>query len=422
MRRSEGYVTGKRGRYQINPPIVHPPHCICRVCLVHRKPDEWGAPFVWRIRRQSMFPLSRPQSAAYALEVKRIEEEQLIAAMDAARARNEAIANAVSFSTCCDAYRKHLRESGKRIDRAASRIDALEGFFGRKDAALIGWAEYQEVLAEVALLAPQTRRHYASTLTVILNYAVEHRLIVSSALGKVPKPRVTSSGRPVTWTKAEVAVLLGPAMTQFERLQSLQLAKPVSRKGYSRDRRLDSRVPLRGLCLVAYFTLMRPNNNRAWTWEEIDSAASRFELDQHKNVNRGIRARGPIAAQLAKYLRAIRPDNARGPVHGNPRTGLPYRDIRKQWNKLVAIASDILGYPLIGRRADFFTWRHTGASHLAEKTKNPVLIVQMMGDTNIKTVMKHYFDLDFEFMAEMVADWTVPTIEQHDEALEDVSN
>lgn len=33
------------------------------------------------------------------------------------------------------------------------------------------------------------------------------------------------------------------------------------------------------------------------------------------------------------------------------------------------IASEMLGYELQGRKAEFFTFRHTGASHLAEKTK-----------------------------------------------------
>lgn len=64
--------------------------------------------------------------------------------------------------------------------------------------------------------------------------------------------------------------------------------------------------------------------------------------------------------------------------------------------------------PAEGRKADFFTFRHTGASHLAEKTGNPIFIVKMMGDTNVQTVMRHYFNLDVDFMAEMVKGWAVP--------------
>lgn len=129
-------------------------------------------------------------------------------------------------------------------------------------------------------------------------------------------------------------------------------------------------------------------------------------------MNRGISARGPISEQLASYLRAIRPTSARGPVHPNPATGKPYVDVRKQWNRLIAIASTMLGYALDGRKADFFTFGHTGASHLAEKTKNPILIAKMMGDMNVETVMRHYFNLDIEFMAEMIAGRSVPTIHE----------
>jgi hypothetical protein len=31
----------------------------------------------------------------------------------------------------------------------------------------------------------------------------------------------------------------------------------------------------------------------------------------------------------------------------------------------------------------------------------------MMGDTNVETVMRHYFNLDIEFMTEMVSCWLV---------------
>jgi site-specific recombinase XerD len=65
------------------------------------------------------------------------------------------------------------------------------------------------------------------------------------------------------------------------------------------------------------------------------------------------------------------------------------RHLADQDMKRVIHNGGILDYKLDGRKADFFTFRHTGASHLAEKTKNPVLIIKMMGDTNITTVMRH---------------------------------
>lgn len=41
-------------------------------------------------------------------------------------------------------------------------------------------------------------------------------------------------------------------------------------------------------------------------------------------------------------------------------TGKPYVDLRKQWDKLIGIASKMLGYQLVNEKADFFTFRHTG--------------------------------------------------------------
>src|SRR4051794_3221959 len=69
-----------------------------------------------------------------------------------------------------------------------------------------------------------------------------------------------------------------------------------------------------------------------------------YKLDEHKNVNKGISAEGPLAKELVEYLLAIRPPNAgRTPVHFNPERGRPYVDIRKQWERLMEIASRMLG-------------------------------------------------------------------------------
>jgi len=88
------------------------------------------------------------------------------------------------------------------------------------------------------------------------------------------------------------------------------------------------------------------------------------------NVNKGIRAYGVLAPRLVKYLLSIRPPNARGYIHANPATGKPYVDIRKQWDRLMSIASEMLGYPLVNEKADFFTFRHTGASNIAQSSRN----------------------------------------------------
>jgi hypothetical protein len=67
-------------------------------------------------------------------------------------------------------------------------------------------------------------------------------------------------------------------------------------------------------------------------------------------MNKGIKARGPIAREVIDYLLSIRPPNASGPIRANPETGRPYVDVRKQWKRLLAITAEMLGYVLTGRR------------------------------------------------------------------------
>jgi integrase len=114
-----------------------------------------------------------------------------------------------------------------------------------------------------------------------------------------------------------------------------------------------------------------------------------YKLDQHKNVNKGIKAEGPLAKELVEYLLSIRPpDPGNAPIHFNPETRSPYVDIRKQWGRRMTIASRVLGYELEGKRRTFFNFRHTGTS-ISRSAATPahlLAVVQMMGDTSVATV------------------------------------
>lgn len=46
----------------------------------------------------------------------------------------------------------------------------------------------------------------------------------------------------------------------------------------------------------------------------------------------------------------------------------------------------------------------------------------MMGDTNVQTVMRHYFNLDIRFMAEMIDGWSVPPVISPDDTTESWTN
>lgn len=162
-----------------------------------------------------------------------------------------------------------------------------------------------------------------------------------------------------------------------------------SRKGTER-RKVEARP---GVGSTAGHVLHRVLHDRS-TAQQVRAAVGRdrvgpqkddgtYALIDHKNAAKGITGEGPLAAPLARYLRSIRPahPSPKQLVHPNPETGKPYGDIGKQWTRFIKIANeprpkhlpDIAKFD--GDRAKFFTFRHSGASHLAALTNNPVLIV-----------------------------------------------
>jgi hypothetical protein len=84
-----------------------------------------------------------------------------------------------------------------------------------------------------------------------------------------------------------------------------------------------------------------------------------FKLERHKTRegHQGARSdQSPAGRIPARDSAAV----CNRPHPSQPATGAPYTNIRKQWDRLIAIAARRLGYPLQGRKGDF-TFRHTGA-------------------------------------------------------------
>lgn len=447
-RRAEpDYVSGVRGRYQVSPPVVHPPSCVCAICPHYRAAvidrlraawmkdgrsftdadlrfEVWSQPLTIRARRRCPKKIrdSRPAAAEYARKVKREEEASLVAAVEKQISDKQALANAVPFGRVSDAYRIFLQAEGKRYDRDRYRIDALERFFGRgRDVATVDRSDYERLkvhLTKERAAAPTIAR-YTTTLVAMMNNAVREGIIPDHRLKHLQRPKAKKKTKPVTFTRRQVAVLLGPAMDAYEREQA------VAVRDYEREQerratadlkplttRRPSVVPLRGFCLVAYLTLMRPDNNFDFRWERIQLHSAkdrgRYRLDEHKNASKGVEVEAGLHPRLVRYLRPIWPGkSASGLVHPNPETGGPYRNIRKQWARLIKIANEMLpsDEQLVGVREHFYTWRHTGASALAATGADPIMIVRMMGDVSLQTVMDHYFDSSVEHMQEILEKW-----------------
>lgn len=77
----------------------------------------------------------------------------------------------------------------------------------------------------------------------------------------------------------------------------------------NRGLRSPSFIPLRGMCLIGYYTLRRPKCNRFLREEVTLDPANRtgwYQLDKHKNVNKGIKARGPQWDRLVEIASRTR--------------------------------------------------------------------------------------------------------------------
>lgn len=345
---------------------------------------------------------SEAASIAYADLVRREEEARLHEATTRAIAEQKAVAGRVSFGGVCAAYIRYQAREGKRLDRDRSRIEMLEGFFGAdRDASTMAKADVERLrlwLLNDRRVTLATVERYLATLIAMMNGAVKDGLLEHHQLHALRRSRLPRCSRPFTFSRQQVQVLLGAAMDAFEAEQD-QRARALTPH---------SLVPLRGLCLVAYKTLLRPSNNFGLRWEDLElTSPSRFRLQRHKNASRGIRLEGPIAPTLELYLSGIQATaGVSGLIHPNPGTGRPFTNIRRAWRRLLSIANTMLPEDRqIPLEARFYSWRATGASELAASGADPVLITKLMGDSSLRTVMRHYFDASLDHMAAAIQRW-----------------
>jgi hypothetical protein len=173
--------------------------------------EVWSEPLVIRARRASPDRSSYRAIAAAVQDLLVNEPLRLAAAGKAAEEAKVAKQNARSFGDIVDAYRLYMQSEGKRYDKA-SRINYIERAIGRdRDANSIDLADFRKVLASVAHLSAQSRRHYGSTFLAMMNNAKSEGVISSHALADVRLPIVPKkTTRPVTWSEEELAVIIGP--------------------------------------------------------------------------------------------------------------------------------------------------------------------------------------------------------------------
>ena len=92
-------------------------------------------------------------------------------------------------------------------------------------------------------------------LLAILNNAKAVRVVAAHQLEGVRVPQVIRDDEPEPWSWHEFGVLMGPALRRYEKEQREWNAKVATEKK-NRGKRSPSFVPLRGLCLIGYYTLI----------------------------------------------------------------------------------------------------------------------------------------------------------------------
>src|SRR3954447_9038241 len=140
----------------------------------------------------------------------------------------------------------------------------------------IGQAKWNSKIGKVAInlsadvggMSAQTRRHYATIVLAMLKRAKAERIIKSHQLDGIILPEAPQNGDPQPWTRHELGVITGAALNAYEADQAAWNVKVATEKK-NRGLRSPSVVPLRGYCLIAYYTMMRPDCNLHLRWDEV---------------------------------------------------------------------------------------------------------------------------------------------------------
>jgi integrase len=240
-------------------------------------------------------------------------------------------------------------------------------------------------------LSSRSVNAYLVLLSMVCNFGIRQGVLLTNPARAVGKIQV-DAGVPEILTTAQITALL-EALDDYE---AEQLTTPKAGALYT------SAAPMRGIVLAAYYTLARTDNVLSLTWPQVQLAANAVHYPETKN-RRPVTA--PMRAPLRAYFEARHPGRAaRGPVFPNPATGKPYTDVRKQWRRLLALANARLE-PADRIRDGFkmYNLRHSGASALARAGVPAKIIADLMGDTSIATVERHYFGFEQEALREELA-------------------
>jgi len=110
--------------------------------------------------------------------------------------------------------------------------------------------------------------------------------------------------------------------------------------------------------------------------------ARHLQTRSAQNVDTGIKARSPIARELVENLLSIRPPNASGQIHANP------EPVGRKWTSAssgnaCSRSPRNVRVQLAGKKAKFLYFRHSGASHIAQRGRGSAPACRRQDDWGI---------------------------------------
>lgn len=170
--RGGDYVTGQPGAYEVQPTVVHPARCICDRCSARTPVERARGPLLQRVRRNSPHADSRPLSAAFAIDLKRRMEAELVDAMEAKRP-----AGVISLQGLCDLY---FGINPRKVSAATITRDRINA---KNVCRLIVGASPDEIDEPVAIryriaresedVSPRTILNELSFLRMVLDFGLK---------------------------------------------------------------------------------------------------------------------------------------------------------------------------------------------------------------------------------------------------------